>query len=123
LTHEYKDKSGKITKHGKIAIYGIFISATISVISVGINIRKVKVQELKQKESFVAEINRYTKTLNEIKRLAYPLTDLIIEETYELSNTAKGITEFNKSLPTLIESIRQNRKKYGVAIHKPKWYL
>lgn len=119
LLHEYKDKSGRITRNGKIAVYGILVSATISVIGIGVNLKKAKDQELKQRESFEAELKRYNITLNEIKRLAYPLTDLIVEESYELSDTNKEFIDFKKYLISLINSIKISREQHGIAINLP----
>lgn len=120
LTHEYKDKTGIITRHGKIAIYGILISGTISIIGIGINIKKANDRDFEQKESFKVEIERYNNTIHEIKRLSYPLTDLIIEETYELSDTAPELSDLKNKIDSLIHSIPIDKSTYGVAINNPK---
>ncbi|UKM66191.2 hypothetical protein GSB9_02770 [Flavobacteriaceae bacterium GSB9] len=105
MVYDYKDKEGRLTKHGRIAIYGIIISLTLSVIGFGFKLKSdsdSKTEKLKQIQEDVSRqeltIKKLDSAINNIQRLSYPLTDLNIELIYTFDSTSKSILGFHDSI-------------------------
>ncbi len=126
LLHPYKDKDGKLTKHGRIAVYGIVLSLTLSVVGFGIKLKKDsddKSSKLKQIQQDLARqqltIDKLDSVITNVDRLNYPLSDLQIISTFIIPDTSKEIESFHSRFKTIINDIKGQRKKYGVALNTP----
>lgn len=125
LVNNYKDKEGKLTKHGRIAIYGIIISLTLSIIGFGFKVRSdsiAKTDKLKQIENDVLRqeltINKLDSVITNIQRISYPLTDLEIELIYVFDSTSKSINNFHvNTVKKTLQSI-ENKDYYDYINHE-----
>ncbi|RLD36531.1 MAG: hypothetical protein DRJ10_01930 [Bacteroidetes bacterium] len=119
LLNEYKDKDGKLTKHGKVAIYGLVISLTLSIVSFGFKLKSdsddkekklIKIQD--DLEHQMSTINKLDSVLNDIQRASYPLTDLEIAITYSFNSYSFSIKSFhNKFIKPILFSLENADKK------------
>jgi len=126
LVNTYKDKEGKLTKHGRIAVYGIVLSLTLSVVGFGIKLKKDsddKSSKLKQIQQDIARqqltIDKLDSVITNVDRLNYPLSDLQIISTFIISDTSKEIQSFHSRFKTIINDIIGQHKKYGVVLNNP----
>jgi len=126
LVNTYKDKEGKLTKHGRIAVYGIVLSLTLSVVGFGIKLKKDsddKSSKLKQIQQDIARqqltIDKLDSVITNVDRLNYPLSDLQITSTFAISDTAKQIQAFHTKFKETINDILRQRTKYGVTLNAP----
>ena len=127
LLNTYKDKEGKLTKHGRIAVYGIVLSLTLSIVGFGIKLKKDsddKTSKLKQIQQDIARqqltIDKLDSVITNVDRLNYPLSDLQVTSTFLISDTSKEIETFHSRFKTIISDIKGQRKKYGVSLNTPK---
>lgn len=104
MVNDFKDKEGNLTKHGRVAIYGIIISLTLSIIGFGFKLKSDSVAKTKKLEQIQQDVSRQEATLNKlesvinnIQRIGYPLTDLQIQLVYTFDSTSKSIIEFHRN--------------------------
>jgi hypothetical protein len=78
LTHDYKDKRGRITRWGWIALWGIGSSFIVSAASETLLILKDRNAEQRTAEKALKEAERANLTLAQVNRAVHPLRDLLI---------------------------------------------
>jgi hypothetical protein len=120
LVNDYKNKDGSLTKHGRIAIYGIIVSLTLSIIGFGFKLKSDSIIKAKKLKQIQKDIKHQNKTINKldsvisyVERVSVPLTDLDVKITYSFTPNSKQIERFHKNeiLP-YIEQIKKSDSKY-----------
>ena len=119
LLHEYKDKEGILTKHGKIAIYGIVISLVLSVCSFGFKLnadREAKMSELKSiKDELIYQnetINKLDSIIQNVERVNYPLSDLTIKLVFSIDTNSYSVRGLHKRMRETINSLKKKENPY-----------
>jgi len=123
LVNTYKDKEGKLTKHGRIAVYGIVLSLTLSIVGFGIKLKKDSNDKSSKLKQIQQDISRQLITINKldtILRLSFPISDIQIISTFSISDTTKEIREFDNEFKKIVNVIRNERNRFGVALDIPE---
>jgi hypothetical protein len=115
LKHEFKDKAGRLTKHGKIALRGIIFATVVSLLSLLINLRLDYVNEQAAHLAYENEIAMRDSTIKHLQsiesnttRLQHPLTDFTCEIYYVIDDTCASIGPIHARMISLIDLINRN---------------
>jgi hypothetical protein len=119
LLHEYKDKKGRLTKQGRVAIYGIICSLTLSIAGFFFQIKRDNDDKTKKIAEIQSTVNKLDSILTNLGRLSFPLTDIRIELTYSIPDSNKSFSEFHRHVMVeTLENIRETSDSYVYKNHE-----
>jgi hypothetical protein len=130
LTNQYRDSDGKITRAGKLALRGIFSSAVLSLLSIGLGVLKANMDQTAAIKKLQDETHRYTETLNRLERivhnterLSYPLSSANVSMQFLIGGSDKKLSAVRQSILDLLPIWNREIAENGMAFSDSKNYI
>lgn len=112
IAHEYK-KDGVLTREGKIAIWGTFLSAVLSLGSQAIESAHQFRSEREQAAAYTKELENWNTILSDVRRGLYPVSDFHVEARMQISLSSPYMRTYAERLRHEITTRQNGYDKHG----------
>jgi hypothetical protein len=120
LTTEFRNhKTKKITKWGRVSLWGIVVSTIVAIASQSVETVRDKITERNAKDQLSKQLAIADTTLNEVERSVLPLTDLRITYEVEIPMGNPLLAKYRERLQAAADKLRKgdaSAERMGFAV-------
>lgn len=98
LLTEYKTKDGEITRWGKIALYGVFVTTLITLAVHAFELNSARKKAKKETIEALHLLSRVESVLNQVNRTIHPITNVEVSYEFELKLLIPPLNKYHKRL-------------------------